>query len=172
MAAGLGLSAPSTDAQPTRTKTRQTANPPITIGGFDYKYYQNRRMHMNFCVKSSCLKGSKVSYIFFRPSPPPAFARFVQDRKKLAQVLKARLKKGYTMTFDVPRKDRNDLYTLYSQVRHETAPDGRKYHVLSNMIYTKNVTISLISSSLDSKIYKKNRDRFVAGLLLWIGTLK
>ena len=166
----LGLFALSTQAEAEQKSSNP--KPPIAIGGFAHEYLSRGQVHMNVCRQSSCVPGSKVSYQIYSPDGKPNFEDFKLVQKKVASHFKARAPKGTKLKFGKPTREKDRLFTTFTNYREMHFAGGAKQFTKSMVIYAEKVTISLISSSSRKKTAEANSDLFLIGLMTWSQTLK
>lgn len=147
-------------------------DPPISISGFKYSYHETGGIHMNVCEGENCVPGSKVSYTLHAPEPEPDFEWFKSFQSSLEATMKAKLPKGTVVKFDEPKQESTDRFTLFTNTRMQKDPDGTVRYTKSTFLFTKAVTISLISSSDDEGVIVANYGLFLIGLLAWSAALE
>jgi hypothetical protein len=166
------LGATSGQAQEQPEAKGLEARPPFKIGGFRYLYLppkveMNRpRTYMNICESATCTPGSKVSYVFFAPTPEPSFEQYQATRAMIADELKRRAAPGTTITFDPPQQTKDKIFTIFKTRRVEAFADGSKLFVLNQQVYSARMTVDMISSSPDEKAAEGNLALFTVPIML------
>lgn len=146
---------------------KPSKDPPVAISGFEYQFIASRKIHMNVCKRASCAVGSRVSYITGGPNPNPDFAAFKRNRKSINAALSARAPAGTTFNFGDPTRKKDKLFTLFVATREQSSPNRPTLFVKSTEMYSKNVTIHVISSSTVKEAVDVNSNLFVGALLVW-----
>ena len=157
--------APPGSGARTETLGQGTRKPPIRISGFVYRYIERGQIHMYFCQQASCGPGSKVSYTFYGPVIQPDFEAFQHTQQQVFSLLKASLPESTKMTLREPARISDDAHTMFSSTREVQPRGGSGVITMSNLIFSKNITISLISSAADEDMAKRNAARFLMSLL-------
>ena len=144
---------------------------PFAVQGF--KYAQLKRpgtdsiTHMNECEESSCLPGSKVSYILSGPEPH-SFEAYIVARTKVEAAVRAQLPTGSALRFEAPTVVRLGPVTIYESRRHQTLPDGSAKITISQSLHSNQVQIDVISSSDTLKAADGNAATFRAMMVIWM----
>lgn len=157
-------SPPESGAQ-TVSPEQGTRKPPIRISGFVYRYIERGQIHMYFCQQANCGPGSKVSYTFYGPVSDPDFEAFQHTQEQVFSLLKASLPEGTKMTLREPARISDDVHTMFSSTREIQPRSGSGVITMSNLVFAKNITISVISSAEDEVMARRNAARFLISLL-------
>ncbi len=120
---------------------------------------------MNTCRAVQCVAGSKVSYSIFAPDKTMDFNKFMAGQKKVAAHLQKRANKGVKITLEKAEKTKDRFFTFFTSYRKMQSASGSRLYTLSTLVYGKNFTISIISSSKTKKIVEANRALFLVGLM-------
>jgi hypothetical protein len=166
-AATLGLQTPDTAAQAVRQP-----EPPVAIGGFHYEFLPKGKIHKFYCEAPKCVPGSTVSYTLYAPEKNPDFERFKNDAKTVVTYLSSRLPAGATLELGPQEKSEDPLFTTFDSTRVLQLATGVEEVTLSTLVFTKNVTISVISSAENGETAATNKAGFLIGLLTWSEALK
>lgn len=97
--------------------------PPVSIGGYSYKYVPTGRIHSFVCEVKVCVPGSKVSYQLYPPDNDLDFEKFKLSQEMVASYLKKHAPKGTTIEFGTPRRTVNELYTAFENTSCRTEPN-------------------------------------------------
>ncbi len=138
----------------------------IAVGGFEYKFIPERRMHMYLCQVQKCLSGSKVSYILFAPTDKPNFEEFKFVQKTVVSRLQSRAPQGVVITSEEPERTQDQLFEVFTNTREKLFPNGSKMITKSINLYSKHITISLISSANNKEAADANSAQFMLVLML------
>ena len=150
----------------------QDQKPPVKIGGFEYRFIPQGRIHMNVCQVENCVAGSKVSYVFYAPEETPDFEIFKLSQQRTVEAMQSRLPEGAAITLDPPEQSQEDFMTVFSATRELRAASGEVLVTQSRQYHTKDVIIAVISSSTDRRQADANGMLFAVGLLAWSRTIK
>ena len=131
---------------------------PFAVSGWKYVLGPNAT-HFYLCQTKACGPNSKVSWV--RLSNPSTFEQYKAGRRKLADLLNARLPPGTSLTFDEPKNEHAGNTEIFLSSRHVTAPDGRTSHTYSRTITGPKEAIDLISSSDDQASAEANVTLFM-----------
>lgn len=157
---------------PVGATVAQDSEPPVTIGGFEYRFIPKGQIHMNLCRADSCGPGSKVSYVLYAPVENPDFDSFKRSQDRTVAALQARAREGTTITLEAPEQSRDELMTVFSIFREMRPESGKVLVTKSSAFFLKTITISVISSSTDKKTADANSALFTLGLITWNGARK
>ncbi len=161
LSAGLGVA-----------KDAKEPTPPVKIAGFDYSYIDRGQIHMNVCRVSDCIPGSKVSYTLFGRETNPDYEQFRDMQQKVAEYLQQQAPSGTTVKIEKQERKTDQLGTSFTSSRVLQSPTGQKMFTTSTTLFTKTMTISVISSSADKAMVATNSERFWAALLERVKVLK
>ena len=140
--------------------------PPVSVGGFSYKYIPTGEIYSFICEAEDCVPGSKVSYQLYPPDKPD-FEKYKQTQEQLKSYFRKTPAIGSRVKFGTPRQIDGEHFTVFDSTREQQTPDGGTWFTRSSMLHGKSVTVSLISSSKDEKARDANDARFAAGLIAW-----
>lgn len=141
--------------------------PPISVGGYAYKYVPTGQIYSFTCEVKDCVPGSKVSYQLYAPEKNPDFEKFKKSQEMVEAYFKKNPAIGTSVKFGTPKRTDGEHFTVFENSREQQLPDGGSWFTRSMLIHGKNVTISLISSSKEEKVRDANQEKFLAGLMLW-----
>jgi len=130
----------------------------LAVSGWRYSKLPPQ-MHMNLCEADFCVKGSKVSYIFFAPRKDYTLRQFKTERAKVAAMLADRMA-GVAYDYDEATETNDGVFQILELRRRETHPNGQKINVISSLVLTEKMSIEVISSSQDARAANDNLTLF------------
>ncbi|GEM_PF-1390635 len=141
----------------------QKQKPPISVGGFDYRYLPQHRVHSFNCQRPACVIGSEVSYIIFAPTTPN-FEMFKRGKEIAFRQLQARAAPDVTYKLSDPKRVSHKSMTVFVSEREARWSGGAVRYTKSTVAYFQKMTVSLISSSSSKKAANANGSLFFVGL--------
>ena len=150
-------------------QSASNADPPVAVGGFAYQLVGDGTIHMNICQQEQCVPGSKVSYRLLAPTNDYSFEEFKQTQEMVRSRLLSQLPEGTAIRIGEPERTENERFTTFTITREMTLPDGTQSITKSAILFAKEGSISLISSSESKKAAEANSALFMMALMLWAG---
>jgi hypothetical protein len=153
-------------AQPRPAPT--APQPAFTVSGWRFEAGPNG-IHFYFCASAACSPSAKASYQVLTGAPQMTFEEFQADKRKVVEMLKARMPPGAQIVVDGMKEEDMGIARVMSERRRLIQANGGTTHSVSSVIVGRARAISFIFSSAEEKDIAAHLPQFLLPLATLTG---